>query len=254
VSVSGVQEALLGASASGGTLLFLRANWQCVWNGARSLLIADEIRPGSLDYHTQDLTGLPALAPLSRVEETITLSADGLTLIGVPSSGPSFLVSSRSAVGRTDFSALAVGPFAAVNASLPPSPAWVMWPILSADGLAFYYQIFGAADASRNGTYEALRPSTSVPFPAGTKMSPTVQAFDGVSGVSSDRRTLFVARSFGTTLLTRPSLSDPFSAPASSTPPGGAYRVVPVAGCSLLVGTCEPGGCQNEDICVWRAE
>ena len=36
----------------------------------------------------------------------------------------------------------------------------------------------------------------------------------------------------------------------TSTPPGNAFRVVPIAGCTAI-GTCEPGGCASEDICTW---
>jgi hypothetical protein len=85
-------------------------------------------------------------------------------------------------------------------------------------------------------------------------MPAAVQAWDGVSGIAPDRLTLFVTKNFGTALLTRTSLSEPFAAPAASSPPSSAYRVVPIAGCATLVGTCEPGGCLNEDICIWTAQ
>jgi hypothetical protein len=67
------------------------------------------------------------------------------------------------------------------------------------------------------------------------------------------RLTLFVTRDFGTEVLTRRSTSDSFALSRWTLPPASAYRVVPIAGCSALIGTCEPGGCLHEDICIWSA-
>ena len=57
----------------------------------------------------------------------------------------------------------------------------------------------------------------------------------------------------GQPAMTRPTLTDAFTLAPNQMAPGSAYRVVPIAGCSLLIGTCEPGGCANEDICLWSA-
>lgn len=250
VTMAGKQSALLGASASGQSVLYLQATSLCVTTGPASLTIGDEAVAGTLPYVTQSLDAVANLGGFSKGEETMTITADGLTIIGVATGGLSFSASKRSAVGATDFALAAPGDFVNINAALPASPASVSWPLLSADGLAFYYRVAGASDITVNGVYEALRASTAMPFPSATLMPGAVQTFDSISGISSDRMTVFVTKNFGTSLLTRDSLSQPFTAPTMSTPPGAAFRVVPIAGCTAI-GTCEPGGCQNEAICTW---
>ena len=252
VSVSGVQEALLGASASGSSLLFLRGPANTCVGANGQLLLADQLAPGVGDYTTRDLTTLATLGAFARSEETMTLTADGLTVIGASASFGSFLQTTRSALNATDFAPADSGPFAQLNAALPTAQ-WIGWPVISADGLAFYYRVTGAADASLDGNYESVRSATNVPFPAGQRLPAAVQAWDGISGVSTDRLTLFVTRGFGTSLMARTSWSQPFSDVTDGSPPSSAYRVVPIADCNTLIGTCEPGGCLHEDICVWTA-
>jgi hypothetical protein len=250
LNTAGKQSALLGASKSGQSVLYLQATGQCVTNGPQTLTIADEAVAGSPPYVTHTLAGVANLNGFTQAEETMTLTADGLTIIGVGTGSHSFLSSTRSAVAMTDFSLAASGDFAMVNAGLPSAPATVSWPYMTSDGLAFYFQVGGATVVAMNGIYESVRASTSVAFPAATRMPMTVQGFESITGMSSDRMTAFMGMSFGTKLLTRNSLSQPFAAPATSTPPGNAWRVVPIAGCTAI-GTCEPGGCQNEGICTW---
>ncbi len=42
--------------------------------------------------------------------------------------------------------------------------------------------------------------------------------------------------------------------PISPNPPGmdGSRTMGDAGDCSAVIGTCEPGGCQNENICIWR--
>ncbi len=243
------QTALAGASATGQSVLYLQTPLGAC--GGFQLFVADEAAANTPPYVAQPLANLGGF---SKAEETIALAPDGLTIIGASTGGATFVESKRSAIGAGDFSQPVTGDFVTLDAALPPAPANVRWPVLSADGLAFYYRVAGATVAAINGQYESLRTSTAMPFPAGTRMPAAVQALltgsDGISGMSSDRMTAFVAVGFGTKLLTRTSLSQPFIAPAASTPPAAAYRVVPISGCTAI-GTCEPGGCQNEAICTW---
>jgi hypothetical protein len=244
----GRQTALCGASTSGQSILYLQTvqNSTC---GNFILTIADEAVAGTLPYVPHPLVQAPNLGGLSKVEETLVLAPDGLTIIGAATDGRTFLESKRSAIGMTDFSLAAAGDFATLDAGIPPAPASLHWPVLSADGLAFYYHVVGATDTTLNGEYEALRASTAMPFPVGTLMPAAVQPFDGITGMSSDRMTAFVTMGFSTRLMTRTSLSQPFTL-STGTPPGAAYRVMPIAGCTAI-GTCEPGGCQNEAVCTW---
>lgn len=247
-SVAAVQDDLLGASASGDSLLLLRpASGAC---GPNTLSIADATTSGSMAAY--NIQSINTLAGFQKVEETMTLTADGLTIIGTDTTAKAFVQSKRSAVGATDFATpAAVGPFATINAAISASGGTVTWPVLSGDGLAFYYRLGGATVTTDNGIYESIRATPTATFPAATKMPAAVQAFDAVSGISSDRMTLFTELSFATHIMTRTSLSQPFTVPATSMPPGAAWRVVPIAGCAKVIGTCEPGGCGNEDVCVW---
>jgi hypothetical protein len=253
VSVVGRQEALQGASADGSTLLLQRAAADACVSGpdTTATLLADQ-RANASGYAIADITRLPALAAFARIETTLTVSPDGNSIIGAALDHRGFIVSTRSRRGALDFAAPTRGSFAHLDAALPKG-AWIGWPVLSADGLAFYYKVQGSGHAEVDGTYESLRASTQVPFPPATRMPAEVQRWTAVTGVSSDRLTLFVTRDFGTQLLTRRSTSEPFTPSLWTPPPGSAYRVVPIAGCSALIGTCEPGGCLHEDICVWSA-
>jgi hypothetical protein len=248
VLVTGKQTALCGASSSGQSILYL----QTVANACGSfiLTIADEAVAGTLPYVPHALPQGPALNGLSKAEETLVLAPDGLTIIGAATDGRTFLESKRSAVGVYDFSIETAGEFATLDTGIPPSPASVHWPVLSSDGLAFYFHVAGAADTTKNGEYEALRTSTAMPFPVGTLMPAAIQPFDGITGMSSDRMTAFVTKGFGTQIMTRTSLSQPFALATGGMPPGAAYRVMPIAGCTAI-GTCEPGGCSNETVCTW---
>lgn len=250
VNIVGKQSALLGASESGGSILYLEATSTCVGGGS-SLVIADEAVAGTPPYVLQTIGTLASLAGFLRTEETMTLTADGLTIIGIGTGARSFLTSTRTAVGMIDFSTAAVGPFAFINAAIPPSPATLALPVLSHDGLEFTFSVGGTTDTTISGIYDSVRATTNAAFPAATKLTGAVQTFDGITGLSSDRLTAFVMKSFGTKILTRTSLTDAFAVPPMSTPPFQAARVVPIKGCATLIGTSEPGGCPAEAISTW---
>jgi hypothetical protein len=250
VNIMGKQSALLGASESGGSILYLEATSTCVGGGS-SLIIADEGVAGTPPYVLQTIGTLASLAGFLHVEEAMTLTADGLTIIGVGTGARSFLTSTRTAVGMIDFSTATVGPFAFINAAIPPSPATVGLPVLSHDGLEFTFLVVSATDTTMNGIYDSVRATTTAAFPAAAKLTGVVQTFDGISGLSSDRLTAFVGKNFSTQILTRTSLTDAFAVPPMSTPPFQAARIVPIKGCATLIGTSEPGNCQAEAISTW---
>jgi hypothetical protein len=245
-------QGLLGVSATGASILYLQPAAGCYAAGD-PLILADAATaafPAPPAYtQKQNINAVPNLAAFSKLQQSMTLTPDGLTIIGAGMANNSFLSSRRSALFLTDFTPAVAGELATLNAAIPAG-ASVAYPVRSADGLAFYYQVTGATTASDNGIYEALRAQTTVPFAAGQKMPANVQAFEAVTGVSSDRMTLFVTAGFATSLLSRTSVFQPFVA-SGATGPTQAFRVVPLAGCSALLGTCEPGGCAAETICVW---
>lgn len=125
------------------------------------------------------------------------------------------------------------------------------FPAISADGLAFYFRIFGNQGDTTNGIYETVRTSTTVPFPPAIQMPKELQIYESVNAVSSDHMTLFVEDiNFQMTALTRKSLKDPFINPEFATPatklPG--FRTRPLGDCQSLVGNDTMMGCPGEDI------
>ena len=245
-------QGLLGVSATGASVLYLQPAAGCYAPGV-PLILADAAAaafPAPPAYtQKQNISALPNLAAFSKLQQSMTLTPDGLTIIGAGTANNAFFSTKRSAVFLTDFTPAVAGELATLNAAIPAG-ASVAYPVRSADGLAFYYQVAGATTASENGIYEALRAQTTVPFSAGQKMPANVQAFEAVTGISSDRMTLFVTAAFATSILSRTSTFQPFVL-SGATGPTQAFRVVPLAGCSALLGTCEPGGCAAETICVW---
>ncbi len=251
LNVNGTQAALFGVSGNGGSVLFLRAASSCLGN-TTPLYIADATTvnlPTPPNYALAAIGAFPALQGMLRQQQSMTLSSDGLTIIGVSTNNQMFLESKRSAVGAVDFGVAAAGAFNTINASVPQA-GFLTLPAISGDGLAFYYTVVNAQNTMLNGVYEATRLQTSVPFNAGVMMPAIIQNYSGVTGVSADRMTLFVSQGFSTTILARTSLSQPYAV-STIIPPSAAFRVEPIATCGFLFGTCEPGGCANEQICLW---
>lgn len=248
------QQGLLGVSATGGSVLYVQGSAGCL-NGTSPLIIADASAvsfPTQPNYTKQTITAVAGLAGFKKTQQTMSLSGDGLTIIGVAGASATFLSSKRSAVGQIDFAAAAANDFATLNAALPAGGS-IAYPVQSSDGLAFYYQVSGATNATLNGIYESTRTLTTAQFPAGQKMPVAVQAFEAVTGISSDHLTLFVTAGFSTSILNRTSQAQPFAASAI-TPPAAAFRVTPIATCGTLFGTCEPGGCAGEAVCIWNKQ
>lgn len=252
LAINGAQAALMGVSATGASVLFLRYGVPgCLGNGT-PLNIADSNNvnlPTQPKYAVQPIGSLAAFSGMTRQQQTMTLFSDGLTIVGVGMGYQTFLESTRSKVGLTDFTPAAAGSFNTINGGVPAG-GQLSLPAISADGLSFYYQLYNAQIVGLNGIYEATRAQTNQPFNAGVQMPAIVQNYSGVTGVSSDRMTLFVTKGFGTTILSRTSLSQPYAV-STIVPPTAAFRVVPTSTCGFLFGTCEPGGCGNETICVW---
>jgi hypothetical protein len=198
---------------------------------------------------THDLSKLPAFADAFHEDGYMTMTADALTVIMVDRNKSGLVAASRPmrgipAFGRDN------EPFAAITVT---PPAIIAHPVISPDGLAFYYTVRGSSNEKENGVYEALRTSTREPFPPGKWMEGEVNFNkDIVTGISGDRLTLFYQAGWAVGALTRKSLSEPFSNPnhpiGGPTVPG--FRTRPFAHCKKLIGTCV-SGCNNEDSCVF---
>jgi hypothetical protein len=251
LNTAGVQNLLAGVTPDGTAILLQRETTQCT-NGL-SLFIADE---SASDGGVYSVLPVPALTGFGTGggEESITLAADGLTLVGTNTASTGFVSAARSARGMNDFT-VSGSDFAAIQVT---GSQTVWGPVLSPDELTFYYSVIGDPSSAVNGIYDSVRTSTSVPFPAGTRMQGDMQGLaQYVTAVSSDGLTLFVeeAANYVTAILTRASLADPFTNPlAPNSPPlAPGYRAHPILGCNAFLGTCAPngGGCTGEEICLW---
>jgi hypothetical protein len=247
----GIQNIPAGVTPTGSTILVQRAG-QGVCSSGLSLFVGDESPAGSGVYQSN---AVPALSGMdTSFEENATLTADGLTIIALNQAHTGFLASTRSGAGLVDFGPPVALDFEAIAAT----GSQTLWaPVISADGLAFYYVVQNDPSANANGIYESIRSSESAPFPAGTRMPAIVQNVSAyVTGLSTDRLTIFLASDTYTTVaLTRASTSDPFTNPLAPNPPPlvPGLRAHPLVDCRRLIGTCATpnNGCAGEQICSW---
>lgn len=240
------QDIVAGVSTDGKTVLWYRG--ACDGSAFR-MLIGDS---NGIAYSITDLTDQPALAQFAFDEEgTVALTADGLSIIGMSDDHTSFLQAIRSGVGSTSFGQVTNVAFAALNVDVSKK---IHFPVISSDGLAFYFRLEDGSDPSKTGIYETVRTSPSVPFPAATRLPALVQAYEAVTGISSDRLVLFVENNvYQVSVLTRKSLKDPFTNPNAPGPapmvPG--FRTRPLGDCQSLIGTVTTGGCAAQEIAIF---
>lgn len=247
ISQPAVQDAVLAISTDGKTVLTQRSVGAAC--GAFEVIIADS--NGTM-LVPQDIASNPMLQGMLITQEgTLTLTPDGLTIIGTSTDGRSFLSSKRAAFGGTMFAAATGTDFANLAVS---EGKRIDSPVISADGLDFYYRVSGDPDATKNGLYESVRTTTTAPFPAGTRMPDLIQTYEAVTGISTDRMTIFLGTtSFSTEALTRRSVKDAFSNPNAPgnppTPPG--FRTRPSGDCQTVIATATPGGCVQEEVAIY---
>jgi hypothetical protein len=260
ISVADQQDLLLGASRAGDTLLHLRRA-DC-GNDAFSLLISDREASG---FVSRDITENAAVKTFRKDQafepvSYLGISPDGRSLIGVTTDGRRFTISTRSGPGLTDFGTAIEGPFETINWSIASSSTAVLAdPLMSGDGLAFYYHIIN--DPALNGLYEAVRGGSSAKFPAGSKLPELAQGFQAVKGVSADRLTLLLFYPdpnnwWSTTVLTRKDVTHAFSNPRAPNPAPNfrGFRAVVIDGCNVLIGNYTDTNCLGEDIHYFNAQ
>jgi hypothetical protein len=243
INADGLQDAPQAVSADGASVLNQRRN--CATSFTTLLIETTGGTP-----MTFDLSANPAFAQTRHTAEgMLTMSGDALAVIGVNAAGTGFLAATRTATGQSSFTTAAPGAFAAISVT---SPAIVVHPLITQDGLAFYYVVRNDPVTANNGIYESIRTTTSAAFPAGTRMPGDIQTLHYLAGMSGDRMTVFGQIDFGMHVLTRRSLRQPFTNPnapaAAPTVPG--FRTRPIGNCANLLGTCT-GGCNNEQTCVF---
>jgi hypothetical protein len=243
INASGQQDALGAVSADGGSVINHRAA-QCT---QFTTLLIEQI---GLNTVTIDLSANAAFMTTTRhnQEATFAMTGDALTFAAVTADQTGFIMATRTAKGSSTFAPVAN---AFADLAVTP-PAIVAHPVLSQDGLAFYYVVRNHPTTSLDGLYESLRSSTAVPFPAPVKMGGDAQGFDAPVSISGDKMTFFMQTGFGMHVLRRNSLTKPFTNPnapaAAPTVPGFRTRIV--GNCGTLMGTCT-GGCLNEQTCTF---
>lgn len=239
------QDTLSGASSDGKTVLWQRG----ICGTPLQLLIGDSDGGG---FVIADLSAQLALAPMAADQDgTLTLTADGLTIIGMSDDGTYVLEASRPGLGTTGFAPASNANFTALNV---PRPTRIGFPVISSDGLAFYFRKSNSANPNDNGIYEAVRASATAPFPAATKMPGLIQGYDSITGISSDRLTVFVQDTGTQTYaLTRRSQTDPFVNPntAGLPPKIPGFRTRPLNDCQTVIATYSAGDCDKEDIAFY---
>jgi hypothetical protein len=247
VSIPNIQNLLVGAASDGGTILIHRI---CGSDG--SLWLYDG------DFATRTYTGVEItnnLPGFDLSEAHITLAPDGMTVVSTlsPFHLLGFQAKRRRDRHSTEFVNAEAISFVHVNDWAMKNASLVWGPILSADGLSFFFMAQLTGDPAEKH-YEVTRTRPDDSFSPPDQPIPGLSVGQGdMCGVSPDRLTLFAAKAgtYITTMLVRPRLDAPF---APIDPPIGMYRTVPLGnGCSQLIGNGGVAGCPTEELFVLSA-
>ncbi len=253
LSRAGLEDTVAAATPDGQVIVVAQAQTSC---GEFHMIVADETVSGSGTYTPQDVTTQLAALGMFAGREGYAITADGLTLIGKSTDSKSWMATTRSAIHQVDFAPASTTDFAAINATITGNSGQFGAPVISADGLEFFYAIT-QTDANTNGIYSAVRSSTAVPFPAGIRLPPPVQDDEYVASESADRLTLFLFTPYQSDVLIRSSTNgawiNPNAPAAPPAIPGWDHKVL--GDCVHLVGVSSAaGGCQNEDSYVFTRQ
>jgi hypothetical protein len=252
------RDALLAASRDG--LTVITAQDTAVSCGASELRVSQRASPSSA-FSTTTIRG-----PVSREfhwgdEYSVTLSADGTQFFAWATPDARGLV--RGDVARLiagSSPAVTTNPpeLAAVNAFIASNGPSVPSMVLSPDGLSLFFQV-GPTPHQRGLTYEARRARTTDPFAAPQPLASFLSGYYGITGVSADRKTLFVAHPYVTFRFYRQTIDSPFEGlPPPVTPPfgpeydpyyvGKAWRLTPLdPTCTSVLATVSATDCLGED-------
>ena len=243
-SVAGTADYAIATSARGESILYAQSPVRDCSTAVTYL--ADEITPGSRTYTSRSIA--PWLDSHGVTGQA--LSGDGLNLITLKNDFKTFQSAHRSALHLIDLTAPSATDFTAVNGMLAGTAGLFRGGVISADGLEFYYTIF-SVDPTTDGIYRAKRLASSAPFSVGARLTGVDPSYTDVTGISSDRLTLFVFKAYVGFVFTRMSTSAEFSNPNAPNPPPElvGFHHKPFADCATLVATMAVGGgCANQDI------
>jgi hypothetical protein len=243
-SLTGTSDFAIATSAGGESILYAQSPAPDCSTAVTYL--ADEITPGSRTYTSRSLSSWLDTHGVTGQ----ALSGDGLTLITLSKDYATFQAADRSALQLIDFGAPSAVDFKAVNAMLVGTTGLLRGGVISADGLEFCYTLFGGGIAM-DGIYCSKRVATSSRFSPGARLIGVDASYTDVTGISSDRLTLFVFKPWAGFVFTRSSTNAEFSNPnGPNLPPQLAgWQHKPLADCATLLATdAVGGGCANGDI------
>jgi hypothetical protein len=238
ISIAGRQEALIGATLDGESVLYL-AGERCSLD---HLYLAH--KRGAF-YVPVDLTPQLDLNRVLLHERCCTLEAHGKGMIVLARDRKSFLHAELHGDTLSAFDGSMFGP-------LIPEPsehATVHSPIVTADGLSLYYTINEPSAVPGEagplmGIYVATRKDQQSPFEHPRRFKDRVGRHEYVTGVSTDNLTVFATSDFTTFVLSRRSTHDIFDLSKMLY----GWRTIPLADCARLLTTWTPSGCAQEDI------
>jgi hypothetical protein len=247
LSAPNALDGMLGLSQDG-KVLHARA----MATGQLDILLSVPSSTSDAGYDTVDLTVQASGDAGPPFSSRSTITFDGTALILTTPAGDAFR---QAPLTGLTLGPVTVGPFGPINNSLPTG-AVLLSPVISSDGLTFYFAIATAPSATPQGAYSASRFTTSDDFGVGVLLPVDIQAFWYPTGVAADGRTLFVERNFQSYTVSRCQPSDPWTV-LSLFHDGGLglplthyWEARPAADCSFMLTTCGPGGAPQQDICM----
>jgi hypothetical protein len=236
VSVGQLQTHVLGATPNGSSILVQRASSVGVCGVTTFWIYDGTLSPQA--YTGTDITSAITTAAFDATEgQHLTLTPDGLTIIGRKSNGVLQSVTRTST--SLPFGSPTSTPFDGINAAFVNMvPADQV--AISTDSRHLFF--------SRGTTfYESTRPDASSAFGSAAALTGDVATggYDFITGAGD--RTLLATKNYHTIVLRRDTLSDPFVA-VNDASPLAIWYAHPLNGCASLLGTMSAGGCTNEGV------
>jgi hypothetical protein len=249
IEIHGRQEAPLGVSADGSSILYLAGLTHCALD---HLYLGQ--RHGAT-YQEVDITDQIDQARTPIFEGCCTLTADARAMIMTRPDRTGFV---RVRLAGTTVLPPEPGDDRELADVLPDRSPGVStrFPVLTADQRTLYYLVTDGRDTSGepglSGSYEATRADTTVPFSPGQRIRGRARTYDMVTGVSADGSSLFMTAEYMTHVLVRASPDEPWAGPVPAGSPAvlPGWRVMPTQGCKRLLATFSIGGCHAEET-VW---
>jgi hypothetical protein len=252
VSVVGRQEALLGVSLDGDTLLYLAGDTpenlrvSNPWRNCRLAHLFVAHRRGDA-YEPVELTAQLDRGTVAIREGCCTLAPDGRSILVLAADRRGFV---RLMLDGDRLTPAPADEFAAVRAALDPDRT-LLFPVLTADQRTLYYRGTGHPDPDTvDQVYVATRAADGAAFEPG-RPSP-IRDNSYITGFSSDGLTQLIAQSYSTRVQIRETTTAAFYDLGIASPLP-AWRSAMTGDCGRIYGSSSPGGCEAEDIVLLTA-